>query len=172
MRFRLVRWLSLSALVAIAILASACAHDPEVTATTTDPGLHRSGEVVVDDSREYLLTHRIRDAEGRDGFEILEVKLDVVDYAGWGSSHPELELSAEGGDGSPRVAPTDIETGSSWAAGEGAPPFWETNRWNARETAPKSWATAEAAFTIRDGETGLRVTAQSTDGRSEVWLIR
>ena len=83
-----------------------------------------------------------------------------------------VELSAAGGDGSPRVSPIDTEGGASWTAGDGAPPFWETHRWNARQAAPKSWASAEAAFTVRKGETGIRVTAQSADGRSEVWLIR
>lgn len=172
MSLRLVRVLSLATAVAISVVALGCARSTEVSSDSSEPGLHRSGEVVPVGDREYLLTHQVKEAPGRDGYEILEVKVDVVDYAERDARPMDLELSAVGADGSPRVAPVDRETSESGASGSGAPPFWESNRWNARQADPSSWASAEAAFTVREGETGVRVTARSADGRSEVWLVR
>jgi hypothetical protein len=172
MRRSLVRWLGATTALAILIIGSGCTRAPEAAPPTTGTGLHRTGEVAVAGDREYLLTHQIVEAPNRNGFEVLEVKVEIVDYSGQDSVLPEVTLFAAGEDGSPRVAPIDRETGAAGYVGSGAPPFWESNRWNTREASPKSWAVAKAAFTLREGETGVRVTARSEDGRSETWLIR
>ena len=150
-----------------------CTEPPaEPSGDSADTVVHAPGDVVSVGTTEYRLISTFDSAPGREGMEHMRITVRMVDYGDPPVDSSDIEITAHGVDGSPRVQSTEADTAALSQGGTGRPSDWDAERWNTRAEDPSAWAIWERTFTVYQDEHDLVVTLRHPSKPDVEWLVR